>query len=146
MTKKTETAKEPKIKKANTSAVGAPTKYRPEYCARVIELGKQGKSYTQIASALDVAKMTIYTWMAENKEFMDAMTRAREEAQVWFENVGQEGLFADKFQASLWAKQVSCRFPDDYRDKQDHTVSGGVNISIVRFSDAEDGSNGHDPE
>lgn len=96
--------------------MGAPTKYNPMFCEEVIELGRAGKSITQIACALDVAKKTVYNWMDEHEEFLHAMTRARELSQGWWEDKGQIGLEADKFNATLWSKQVSCRFPDDYRE------------------------------
>lgn len=101
-----------------------PTEYNPEYCQRVIELGRAGKSVTQMASALDVHKDTVYEWAKKHEEFSDALSRARQESQTWWEDQGQMGLTADRFQPSLWAKQVSCRFPDDYRDKQDLNVGG----------------------
>jgi len=103
---------------------GRPSDYKPEYCERVISLGKLGKSVTQIASALDHHKDTLYEWEKVHPDFSDAMTRARQESQTWFEDIGQTGLTADKFQASLWAKQVSCRFPNDYREKQDLNLGG----------------------
>lgn len=97
--------------------MGRPTVYIPEHCDTVIELGKAGKSVTQMACALDVHKDTLYEWAKIHEDFSDALTRARQWAQNWWEDQGQMGLTADKFQPSLWAKQVSCRFPDDYRDK-----------------------------
>lgn len=96
--------------------IGRPTDYRPEYCQKVIELGKEGKSYTQIASALDISKQCLYEWIAKHKDFGDAMTRARQESQTWWENIGQVALFADKFQPTVYNKAMQCRFPEDYRD------------------------------
>jgi transposase-like protein len=108
-------------------AGGRPTDYNPDFCERVIELGKQGKSVTQIACALDVVKSTLYLWEQEHPEFSDAMKKARQHAQTWFEEIGQNALFADKFQASLWNKQVTCRFPEDYRDtvRNEHAGPNG---------------------
>lgn len=107
-----------------TRPVGRPSAYKPEFCQEVINLGKAGKSITQIACALGVHKDTVYEWEKTIPEFSDALTRARQESQAWWEDQGQIGLTADKFQASLWAKQVSCRFPDDYREKQDLNLGG----------------------
>lgn len=95
---------------------GAPPKYKKEFCEEVIELGKLGNSITQIACKLNVAKQSLYNWMDQHPEFLDAMTRAREYSQAWFEDKGMEGLTTPGFNASLWAKQVSCRYPDDYRE------------------------------
>jgi hypothetical protein len=96
---------------------GRPTDYRAEYCERVIELGKQGYSHAMIASELGCSRQTLHNWASANHEFLDAITHARDEAQAWFERKGMIGLEVQGFNASLWAKQVSCRFPDDYTDK-----------------------------
>jgi hypothetical protein len=52
-------------------------------------------------------------------------------SQAWFENKGQSGLETPGFNASLWAKQVSCRFRDDYTDKQQTELSGSVDNNIT---------------
>ena len=96
--------------------VGRPTDYKQSFCARVIELGKQGYSITEMACDLDIVKNTLYVWEKIYPEFKDALTRARQESQAWYEVQGRKGLWEEGFNASTWAKQVSCRFPDDYRD------------------------------
>ena len=101
-----------------------PTDYLPEYCEQVIELGRDGKSHAQIAATLDVARMTLYRWAEAHPEFSDAITRARDLAQAWFEDKGQDGLTTTGFNASLWAKQVSCRFRDDYTETQRRELTG----------------------
>lgn len=114
---------------------GRPTDYRPEMCDQVVELGRQGKSHAQIAASLDVARQTLRNWADEHPEFLAAITRAKDLAQAWFEDMGQSGLVMQGFNASLWAKQVSCRFRDDYTDKsevkQDVRVTG-IERVIVR--------------
>lgn len=103
---------------------GQPTKYTSEYCVRVIALGREGKSIVQMASALDVHKDTLYEWAKVHTEFSDALTRAKQESQVWWEDVGQHALFAEKFQAGLWAKQMASRFPSDYTDRSKSEITG----------------------
>ena len=103
---------------------GRPTDYLPEYCDKVIELGRLGKSKAQIASELDVARMTLDNWANAHPEFLDALTRARDLAQAWFEDMGQNGLLMPGFNASLWAKQVSCRFRDEYTDQSKTELTG----------------------
>lgn len=104
---------------------GAPTLYKPEYCQKVIEFGKLGLSITEMACELDVVKQTMYDWEKVHPEFLDAMTRARQESQAWYEKQGRSGIWAgSNFNAATWAKQVSCRFPDDYREKQDVNLGG----------------------
>lgn len=105
-------------------SAGRPTDYLPEMCEQVVELGRQGKSHAQIAAALDVARQTLYNWQDTYPEFLDAITRARDLSQAWFEDKGQTGLETSGFNASLWAKQVSARFPDDYTERQKREITG----------------------
>lgn len=109
---------------------GRPSKYDPAYCEQVVELGKQGKSPVQIACALDVSRVTMLGWAEKHPAFSTALTRAKELEQDWWENVAQTALFADKFQASVWAKSMSARFRNDYTEKvtQEHTGRLVVNI------------------
>ena len=103
---------------------GRPTDYDPDFCKIVESLGKAGKSIVQIACALDVHKDTVYEWEKIHPKFSDAMALARQFSQAWWEDQGQDGLRADKFQSTLWAKQVSCRFPNDYRETKDVNLGG----------------------
>jgi len=119
--------------------VGRPTDYSPEYCQAVIEAGKLGKSWTQIAADLDIAKSTLYLWKDTYPEFSDALNASRGYAQAWWETIGQTQMVApvNGFSATLWAKQVSARFPDDYTDKSKTDITTGgeklsLNINLVR--------------
>lgn len=107
-----------------SAPIGRPTDYRIEYCEQVVELGRQGKGHAQIAAALNQARQTLYDWADAHPEFLDAMTRAKDLSQAWFEDMGQTGLMMPGFNASLWAKQVTCRFRADYADVVKQELSG----------------------
>ena len=111
-------------------AGGRPTDYRKEHCATVVELGRLGKSKAQIAATLDVARNTLDNWAETHPEFLNALTRAHDLAQAWWEDKGQTGLETPGFNSSLWAKQVSCRFRDDYTDVQKRELTGKDGGSI----------------
>lgn len=100
-------------------AGGRPSKYDPAYCERVIELGKEGKSLTQIAVALDVPKSTLISWSNAHLEFSTALTRAKECEQAWWEQKGMDGLTADKFNSAVWSKSMSARFREDYTERRE---------------------------
>ena len=51
--------------------------------------------------------------------------RAKIHEQAWFEKAGKTGMFADKFNAQVWAKSVSARFRDDYAERREVTGAGG---------------------
>jgi hypothetical protein len=112
---------------------GRPSTYDPAYCDRVIELGADGKSPEQISAAIDVPRTTMLRWADEHPEFRTALTRAKELEQDWWESIGQKALFADKFQASVWAKSMSARFREKYTEKvvQEQTGKDGGPIEMV---------------
>lgn len=104
--------------------VGRPSKYKPEYCERILELGREGKSIAQMAAAFDVDKASIFDWAAAHEEFSTALARAKTYAQTWWEDKAQQNLGSRDFNAQLWLKSVASRFRDDYTEKQVTEVSG----------------------
>ena len=110
--------------------VGRPSPYRPEYCERVIELGKEGKLLVEIACALEVTRKTLAYWADEFQEFSAALARAREEAQMWWIGQGRSGLVLPKsvtFAQSVWMRVMACGWPDDWVEKQRVEHSGELN-------------------
>lgn len=104
--------------------VGRPTKYKPEYCEKIIELGKEGKSIAQMASFFDVDKASIFRWAEDSDDFRTALARARAHSQNWWEEKAQQNLASRDFNAQLWLKSVTSRFRDDYTEKQITELSG----------------------
>jgi hypothetical protein len=93
--------------------VGRPSEYRPEHCGTVVALGRQGKSKAVMAAELGVTRQTLENWTSAHPEFLDAITRASTLSQAWWENAGQKGLTAAKFNASVWSRSMAARFPDE---------------------------------
>lgn len=69
---------------------GRPSEYKPEYCERVIELGKEGNLPVQMASKIGVTKQTLHEWSRVHPEFSDAFALARECAEAWHVEMGTE--------------------------------------------------------
>lgn len=69
--------------------VGAPSQYRPEYCQRIIENFKKGGTIETFAAELGHSKQTIYNWMAENSEFLDARKTADNYQFEFYLNMGK---------------------------------------------------------
>ena len=110
-----------------TNTRGRPSTYDPAFCDRVVALGAEGKSPEQISAAIDVPRTTMLSWAETYPEFSTALTRAKELEQDWWETIGQTALFADKFQASVWAKSMQARFREKYTEKvvQEQTGPNG---------------------
>jgi hypothetical protein len=124
---------------------GRPTSYRPEYCNAVIEMGRKGYSVVEMATEVGVARATLEAnWPSAHPEFLEALTLARQESQVWWERVGRENLLvppqAGTFQASMWSRSMSARFPADWREKSETalTGAGGGPVRIVAQPHDED--------
>lgn len=110
---------------------GRPSKYLAEMCETVLDLGEAGKSKAQIARSLGVSRQTVDVWKEEHPEFRDALKEAHDRAQAWWEDKGQDGLTADKFNAVLFIFQMKNRFRDDYRDRPDDLPPDGTLRIIV---------------
>ena len=112
------------IRQVYPKAAHRPTKYRPEFCLRVVELGADGMGRAEIAHELGTNRQTLHDWEAAHPAFADAMTRARDAALAWWEKQGRKGIWGGKaFNAQAYRLQVINRFPKDYRDKQEHRHS-----------------------
>lgn len=116
----------------SAAVMGRPSKYDPAFCERVIAMGSEGKGVAEWASAFGVAKQRIYDWKAQHQEFRDACTRAETECQSWWENAGRVGMVSDKFNATVWQKNMNCRFRDDWREQTD------VNLKVLPHEKALD--------
>lgn len=105
-------------------AAGRDTDYLPEYCERVVELGRAGKSVVQIACEIGVHRDTLYEWAKVHSEFSDAFMYARQCSQAWWEDKGQGGLDQSGFNSSLWSRSMAARFPADYQERKGVELTG----------------------
>lgn len=96
----------------------------------MIEVGSHGGWLSEMAEACDVVRSQMDVWAEAHPEFSEALTRAKQKAQAWFEREGRLGLTADKFNSALWAKQMSARHRMEYSDKLDLNHSGGMTVSL----------------
>lgn len=108
---------------------GRPSLYKPEYCDVVINLGKDGASMAAMAAEIGVDRGTLRDWTKTHEEFSIAIARARDLAQVWWEEEGKKGMWAGKaFNAQTWSRSMAARFPDDYTERANVNLSGTVDI------------------
>lgn len=123
--------KEPKPKpKPEGYVFGRPTDYRPEFCDKVVEWGRLGKSKAWMAAELGVSKQTVYDWEAAHPNFLEATTRAITFSQQWWEDAGQRGMEADKFNSAVWTKNMAARFRDEWTDRQELTGADGAALTL----------------
>lgn len=107
--------------------VGRPSKYKPEYCERVLELAKEGLGWVDYAAEFEVDRVTLYDWAEAHEDFSTALRRAKILEQKWWEAAGRNGLGAERFNALVWKTSMQARFRDDYTERkvQEHTGANG---------------------
>jgi hypothetical protein len=110
------------------------TKYLPEMCDTIIEMGKRGRSKAQCASHLGISRSTFDRWLEANEDFRESWELADTHSQAFWENVGMAGLGkGHTFNDRAWSLQVRNRFPHSYKENRELELSGtgGAPIQIV---------------
>lgn len=127
---------------------GRPTVYDPSFCERVIECGKEGMGRAEIAAELDVSRNSLANWEKEYPDFLRAMTWAKDLSLAWWMKQGKLGIWDQdetvideeagtkthirkRLNANAYSLQVRNRFPEDMRDRQEHTGADGGPIKSV---------------
>lgn len=104
---------------------GRPSLYRPEYCERVLEFGREGMSVVEMAAEIGVSRNSLEErWPEAHEEFREAFARARELSQAWWERQGRVGLTAERFNAQVYSRSMAARFPKDWRESKEQRVTG----------------------
>ena len=119
---------------------GRPSKYKPEFCDRVIELGEQGMSKVEIAAELGIYYDTFLAWQDKYPEFFESVKRATFLCQSWWERMGREATFGgcEGFNSTAFIFNMKNRFPDSWRDRKEQEISGPNGSPIqIEISDSD---------
>ena len=112
---------------------GQPTKYRPEFCERVIEMGKKGKSKTYMAAALEISKDSFENYEKKHAEFFNAVKTAMLYSQKWWEDKLEEATTGENpdANATLFVFNMTNRFKGEWSDKT--VVDNNLNMNLTDF-------------
>lgn len=114
----------PKKEPVKKNPVGRPTKYKPEYCEKILELAKEGKGWVSWALACGVDRPTLYAWGDQHPEFLTALKEAKLLEQLWWEEVGRSSVHEKHFQSVIWRTSMQARFREDYTERKVQEVTG----------------------
>lgn len=115
-----------------------PSKYRPEFCEQIVEMGREGFSFAEMSAGLGATRDTLKNWADQHEDFFVALKQARELSQAWWESQGRTHLINEPqgptINASLYSRSMAARFPDDWREntKVEHTGKDGGALVIER--------------
>lgn len=106
---------------------GRPTKYEDRFLEIAEKYLAGGKSVTQLAKHLNVAKSTVYKWAEENKAFSDALELGKEFSQAYWEDELESMMYNKEVNSPLVKLYFANRFgwSDKTETKNDHTSSDG---------------------
>jgi hypothetical protein len=78
--------------------VGAPTKYKPEYCEMLVTHMAKGLSYESFGATLTprISRSALYLWEKEHDEFMNAKKTGADASLLFWEQHGIDGLYSTK--------------------------------------------------
>ena len=82
--------------------MGAPSKYKPEYCQDIIAYFKDAANeslplFEEYATNLDISKSTLYKWAEDHEDFSDAMKKAKQIQETkWI-----QGSLSNKYNVSF---------------------------------------------
>lgn len=103
---------------------GRPSKFKPEYCSKLINHMSGGLSYQSFPAVVDTCIKTLYEWEQSYPEFLHAKNIGRQKQQLYFEETGRraiEGGIKDfNATAFVWMSKNML----GWRDKQDIEISG----------------------
>ena len=108
---------------------GRPTKYEERFLEIAEKYLAGGKSVTQLAKHLNVAKSTIYKWAEENKAFSDALELGKEFSQAYWENELENMMYNKEVNSPLVKLYFANRF--GWSDKVE-TKNENANVDKVK--------------
>jgi hypothetical protein len=112
-----------------------PSKYNPDFCELVVDLGRQGKSKEVMAVRCGVIPETLENWAKTYPDFFEALTYAQACEQEWWEEAGQTLMALPNFSAAAWSRSMSARFPKKWREQKqvDHGLSSDLNALLTQI-------------
>lgn len=103
---------------------GRPSKYKPEFCERVLEMAAEGMSMAEYAAEFGIDRTTLFDWRDRHPEFSTALARAKILEQSWWECQARLNVKNKDFNANLWYRCAASRFRDDYTERKSTELTG----------------------
>ena len=104
---------------------GRPTVWDDKYLEESINFLSLGKSLTQLAKHLNIAKSTLYKWAEESQQFSDALQIGKDFSQAHWENRLEEMMFDKEVNSPLVKLYFANRFKWTDKQEVDNKSSDG---------------------
>ena len=117
--------------------IGRPSEFSQEHLDQLNDLGHEGETKTEMAVALGIARDTLYRWDKEHPDFSDALKRAVERSQAWWERTLRRqahGLCESGASATAAIFAMKNQFRDDYKDRHDVELDARVGTFEIDYT------------
>ena len=109
---------------------------------KALELYSEGAGDIEIVALLGIHRDTFYEWFKDKEKpsFSDTIRHGKVLSQVWWERNGRMNLHTKDFNNNLWARNMTCRFKNDWSEKQEekntiiNIVDKGKDYEVVNES------------
>lgn len=110
--------------------MGRPSKYKKEYCQKLIDHMAKGLSFECFAADIKCTKKTLYNWTEKYPEFLHAKKEGEVRCQRWWESLGNSLASGSRQgNAAVYIFNMKNRF--GWRDKQEITGDNGDAVKLV---------------
>jgi hypothetical protein len=106
------------------------TKYEPEMCNTIIDMGKEGASQKMMWSQLGISKNTADAWKKKYPEFAEALDIALVHAQSYWETQLLANVENKNFNSRLVEIALRGQFQQDYRETKDTKIDLKAEVKI----------------
>ena len=114
--------------------MGAPCKYNTGMCDTAVSSLAKGKSLAAVCAAIGICRDTLYEWRDTNPEFAKALKTGLQQAQAYWEQIGEDGITGaiTHFSGSPWIFTMKNRFREDYKEeKTEPTLSESLVEKLI---------------
>jgi len=112
---------------------GQPTKYRPQYCEKLITHMSEGFSYESFAGLISCSLSSLYNWEESHPEFLEAKKTGFEKNRLFYEALGIAAMQGEPSNSAIWIFNMKNRFPKQWRDKHDvESTNVNLNASVAK--------------
>lgn len=121
-----------KLEKPEGYVFGRPTKYRKEYCQKLIDHMAEGLSFDCFGGDIPVVDSTLYYWLDKHPDFSEAYKIGKKRQREFWEKLGRAGAAGkiDNFNSAAWIFNMKNRFAwkNDITINSNQTRTVNVNI------------------
>lgn len=113
------------------------SKFTPDMCDRLVDLGKQGASQKMMWADLGISKSTADAWKKKHADFAEALDLALVHSQAYWEREMLANVGNKAFNSRIAEIALRGQFPQDYKETREQKIDVKADV-VVDFKGAVD--------